>query len=59
MVLSDPALVDELSALATEPELFARVVALARERGLEATEAELAEVARTNRAMWLQRWIPQ
>jgi hypothetical protein len=58
-VLSDPELVAELAAIATEAELFTRVIALARERGLETTEAELAEAVRANRAAWLQRWIPQ
>ena len=55
--MEDPDLMSALTALETEAELFACVVALGRERGIALTVAELAEIVRANRRAWLERWL--
>jgi len=47
-----------LTSVESEAELFARVIALGRERGIELTSDELAEIVRANRRAWLERWLP-
>jgi hypothetical protein len=48
-----------LTSTETEAELFALVMALGRERGVELTVAQLEEIARPNRRAWLERWLAQ
>jgi hypothetical protein len=57
IVMDEPQLMAAFSAAATDAELFARVIALGNERGLEVTPAELKEVAGANRRAWLERWL--
>lgn len=59
MVLSDFPLRDDLLNAPELPALFVRVVTLARERGLEISEAELQAVVNANRLSWLERWTGQ
>jgi len=56
MVLNDAGLRDELLSMPDLPSLFARVLALARERGIELFEQELLAVVNANRRSWLERW---
>lgn len=56
MVLNDAGLRDELLQAPDLPALFARVLALARERGIELSEEELQAVVNANRRSWLERW---
>jgi hypothetical protein len=58
IVLEDPGLLPALTPVSTETELFAAVVALGRERGIEVADAELAEIVRANRRAWFERWVP-
>jgi hypothetical protein len=58
-VLNDAALREELLQAPDLPALFARVLALARERGLEISEEELQAVVNANRRSWLERWTDQ
>jgi hypothetical protein len=58
IVLEEPALLPALTSASTETELFAAVVALGRERGIEVADAELAEIVRANRRAWFERWVP-
>jgi hypothetical protein len=44
-----------LTEVESEAELFALVIALGRERGVELAVAQLAEIARANRRAWLER----
>jgi hypothetical protein len=57
IVMEEPRLMAAFSAAATDVELFARVVALGRERRLEVTTEELREIVRANRRAWLERWL--
>jgi hypothetical protein len=57
IVMEDPALMRELTAAPTQADLFARVIALGRQRGLHLTIAELEEIVRANRRSWLERWL--
>jgi hypothetical protein len=57
IVMEEPRLMEALSTAATDAELFAGVVTLGIERGLEVTAAELEEIARANRRRWLERWL--
>lgn len=57
IVLNDPALIRELAAIPTQENLFARVIFLASQRGLDVARAELEEVVRANRRSWLERGI--
>ena len=59
MVLNDAGLRDELLKERDLPALFARVLALARERGTELSEEELQAVVNWNRRSWLERWTGQ
>jgi hypothetical protein len=58
IVMEDSALMIALTSVATEAALFARVIELAKERGIELTNAELAGTVRANRRAWLERWLP-
>jgi hypothetical protein len=58
IVLRDPGLFPALTSASSETELFAAVIALGRERGIEVADAELAEVVRANRRAWFERWVP-
>jgi hypothetical protein len=58
IVMEDAALMPALTSAATEAELFALVIALAAERGIELTIADLAGIVRSNRRSWLERWLP-
>ena len=55
--MKDSGLMRSLTSAETEAELFALVIALGRERGLELTVAQLEEIARTNRRAWFERWL--
>jgi len=57
MVLSDPALRDQLLKAPDLPALLARTRELGRERGIEMSEEELLEVVNANRRSWLERWV--
>jgi hypothetical protein len=57
IVMEEPQLIAAFSAAATDAELFARVVALGNERGLEVTAVELEDIVRVNRRAWLERWL--
>jgi len=59
MVLDDAALRDDLLKAPDLAALVARVVTLARERGLEVSEEELRAVVNANRRSWLERWTGQ
>lgn len=59
MVLDDAALRDDLLKAPDLPALVARVVTLARERGLAVSEEELRAVVNANRRSWLERWTGQ
>jgi hypothetical protein len=59
MVLNDAGLRDELLKAPDLPALFARTIALARERGIELSEEELQAVVNANRRSWLERWTGQ
>jgi len=59
MVLNDAALRDDLIEAQDLPALFVRVVTLARERGLDISEAELQAAVNANRRSWLERWTGQ
>jgi hypothetical protein len=59
IVMEDAGLMRALTALETEEELFALVIALGRERGIALTVAELEEIARANRRAWFERWLAQ
>jgi predicted GNAT superfamily acetyltransferase len=57
IVMEEPQLMAAFSAADTDAELFARVIALGNERGLEVSAVELKEVVRANRRAWLERWL--
>jgi hypothetical protein len=59
MVLNDAKLRDELLKSPDLPALFARALALGRERGIELSEEELQAVVTANRRSWLERWTDQ
>lgn len=59
MVLDDAGLRDQLLEASDLPALFARVLTVARERGIELSEAELQAVVNANRRSWLERWSDQ
>jgi len=46
-----------LTSAETDSELFALVIALGRERGIELTVAQLEEIVRANRRAWFERWL--
>ena len=58
IVIEDAGLTTAFTAIDTEAELFDRVIALGRERGIELTAADLVEIVRANRRAWLERWLP-
>lgn len=55
--MEDSALMRALTSSETEAELFALVMALGRERGIELTVAQLDEIGRANRRAWFERWL--
>jgi hypothetical protein len=57
IVMEDSGLMAAMTSAATEAELFALVIALGRQRGMELTCAELDEIARANRRTWFERWL--
>jgi hypothetical protein len=57
IVMEDSGLMRVLTSAETEAELFALVIALGRDRGLEIAVAQLEEIARANRRAWLERWL--
>jgi hypothetical protein len=57
IVMEDSALMSAFTSAATEAELFALAIALAKERGIELTLAELGEIVRANRRAWFERWL--
>jgi len=59
MVVNEAALRDDLLQARDLPALLARVVTLARERGIELSEEELQAVVNANRRSWLERWTGQ
>jgi hypothetical protein len=56
IAMRDAAVLSSLTSAASEAELFDRVIALGRERGLEVTHEELSAVVLANRRAWLERW---
>ena len=56
--MADPDLMQRLTAVPTEEDLFAAVIALGRANGIELTVTELEAIARANRLAWFERWIP-
>jgi hypothetical protein len=59
IVMEDSGLMRAMTSAGTEAELFALVIALGRERGIELTVAQLEEIARANRRAWFERWLAQ
>jgi hypothetical protein len=57
--MSDSHLMDVLTSMTTEPELFDAIIALGRRNGIEVTLAELEQLTNANRRTWLERWIAQ
>jgi hypothetical protein len=57
IVMADSTLMASLTSIETTADLFSRVIALAREQGIEITVAELEGVAQANRRAWLERWL--
>ena len=57
--MEDPVLMREFTSAPNQADLFAQVVALARQRGLSITTSELEEIVRANRRSWLERWLFQ
>jgi len=57
IVMEDPALMAELTPAPNQAELFAQVISLGRQRGLQLTIPELEEIVRANRRSWLERGI--
>ncbi len=57
--MGDTAGLERLTRCGSEPELFAEVLAIGSEHGLEMKEKDLAEMVRANRRMWLERWAWQ
>jgi hypothetical protein len=58
IVMDDSDLMSALISVDTEAELFARVIALGRERDIELASDDLSEIVRANRRAWLERWLP-
>lgn len=56
--MADPGLMRRMTEIASEADLFAAVIALARAHGIELTVAELQEMVRANRVAWFERWLP-
>jgi hypothetical protein len=56
--MEDPGLMSALTSVDSEAELFARVIVLGRERGIELALDDLVEIVRANRRAWLERWLP-
>jgi hypothetical protein len=56
-VIADPQLMDVLTSLTTEPELFDAVIALGRRNDIEVTTAQLEALVNANRRTWFERWI--
>ena len=59
LVLSDPAMRDDLLKAPNLPALFSRTLSIAVERGIELTEQELHTLVDLNRRSWLERWLEQ
>ncbi len=59
IVMADPDLMKSLTQATTEAQLFDDVIALGLEHGVQLTREELAEVMRSNRRAWFERWLPQ
>ncbi len=57
IVMEDSGLTASLAAAEGDAELFAAVIALGRERGIELTAAELEEIVRANGRAWFERWL--
>ena len=57
--MEDSGLMRALTSAESDAELFALVIALGRERGLEIPVAQLEEIVRVNRRAWLERWLAQ
>jgi hypothetical protein len=57
IVIEDSGLMRALTSAETDSELFALVIALGRERGIDLTVAQLEEIVRANRRAWFERWL--
>jgi hypothetical protein len=57
IVMEEPQLISAFCAAGTDADLFARIIALGKERGLELTAVELENIVRANRRAWLERWL--
>jgi hypothetical protein len=58
IVMADSGLMRRLTETASEADLFAAVIDLARAHGIELTVAELEKIVRANRVAWFERWVP-
>jgi hypothetical protein len=58
-VMGDAALIETLTRCGSEAALFAEVLAIGRRHGFALEETDLAEIVRTNRRLWLERWTRQ
>jgi hypothetical protein len=56
--MADSGLMQRLTVVSAEEDLFAAVIALGRAKGIELTVAELEAIARANRLAWFERWVP-
>ncbi|HEX9994319.1 MAG TPA: Nif11 family protein [Acidimicrobiales bacterium] len=56
-VLADPALQQRLLAVPERPAFVAEVVAVAAERGLDVTPADVEAALVAARRAWLERWV--
>jgi len=57
IVIEDSTAMPALTSAETKDALFALVIELGRDRGIELSLGELEEVARANRKAWLERWL--
>jgi hypothetical protein len=57
IVTGDARLMETFTRAGSQEDLFALVIALGRERGLDVTVAQLEEIGRVNRRSWLERWL--
>lgn len=56
-VLADPALQERLLAVPERPAFVAEVVAVAAERDLDVTAADVEAALAAARRAWLERWV--
>ena len=59
LVVSDPALRDELRGIRDSAALRERTLALGRERNFDFCEADIETVVNNMKRAWLERWLHQ